>query len=234
MKKCPNCNQTFSDDNFFCLDDGTTLLLVEDAGDNSTLFPMMSNSAPTQIISRPTAVASGDSSKWLFLIIGVLATALAGLAIFLFVMRGEKKETVNQNSKLAETLVEEIAKSQESNKQTPEIKEKPPVLKQNQTPAPQPTVSQVQNSPVVSRMRFNKGEITHNETGGMAANSQRVFLLRCRNGQSLSASVYSDNSCVAFDNNSSSLSYVTSAGDNRVFLKNTCGTTRFNLSVTIR
>jgi hypothetical protein len=107
MKKCPNCNQTFTDDNIFCQNDGTTLLFVENTGENTPSFPMMSNSAPTQIVSRPTTVSpnsSKDSSKWLYMIIGILATALAGLAIFMFLPRekSEKAENTNQNSKMNE------------------------------------------------------------------------------------------------------------------------------------
>ncbi len=99
MKKCPNCNQTFTDDNFFCLEDGTTLLLVSETGENPPIFPTASDT-PTQVMTRPAVIAAGsekDSSKWLFLIIGILATALAGLAIFMFLPgeKGEKSETTN-------------------------------------------------------------------------------------------------------------------------------------------
>lgn len=112
MKKCPSCNQLFSDDNYFCLNDGTTLLFVSETGSNLPVFPTADN-ATTQVVSRPQIpmqvstqipmqTAPQDSSKWLFLIIGILATALIGMGIFMFARRGEKeekKETANENAK---------------------------------------------------------------------------------------------------------------------------------------
>ena len=107
MKKCPNCSQTFSDENYFCLNDGATLADSDESGINPPPFAA-GDSLPTQVVSRPSAIdanASNDSSKWLYLIIGVLATALAGLAIFMFVPRekSEKSEVSNQNSKTEQT-----------------------------------------------------------------------------------------------------------------------------------
>ncbi|CAN5217302.1 hypothetical protein BH10ACI1_BH10ACI1_30620 [soil metagenome] len=112
MKKCPSCHKTFSDDNYFCLEDGTTLLLVSPTGTNPPVFPTADN-ATTQVISHPQISAQNavpnapkDTSKWLFLIIGVLATALLGMGIFMFAMRGEKdekKESANQNMNIGNT-----------------------------------------------------------------------------------------------------------------------------------
>ena len=104
MKKCPSCNQTFSDDNYFCLEDGTTLLLTGETGANPPVFPTADN-ATTQIISRPqisrqtaAATAPKNSSKWLFLVIGILATAVVGMGVFMFAGRGEEKSVANQNT----------------------------------------------------------------------------------------------------------------------------------------
>lgn len=113
MKKCPSCNQLFSDDNYFCLNDGTTLLLVSQTGEMPTVFATADN-ATTQVVSRPqistqtvAQSAPRDSSKWLFLIIGVLITALAAMGIFMFAMRGdEKKEIANQTAKTENVAVE--------------------------------------------------------------------------------------------------------------------------------
>ena len=108
MKKCPSCNQTFSDDNYFCLEDGTTLLLTGETGANPPVFPTADN-ATTQIISRPqisrqtaAATAPKNSSKWLFLVIGILATAVVGMGAYMFAISGtkdEKTENANQNAK---------------------------------------------------------------------------------------------------------------------------------------
>lgn len=84
MKKCPNCNQIFSDDNDFCLNDGTPLI-----SDNT--------SQPTLIVNTPASTAqpfnhaapgpSTGSSNMLYLVIGVLATALVGIAAYAFLLR---------------------------------------------------------------------------------------------------------------------------------------------------
>ena len=112
MKKCPICNQTFTDDNVFCMNDGTTLLLVSDTGANPFVIPTADNQT-TQVVSHPQISAQipvqpapKDNSKWLFLIIGILLTAVAAMGAYVFVGRGEKdekKETANQNAKTENT-----------------------------------------------------------------------------------------------------------------------------------
>ncbi len=106
MKRCPNCNQLFTEDNMFCLNDGTSLLYVSETGQNPTIIPT-SGEMPTQYIQHPlnpAPKAIENSSKWLYLIIGILATALVGMGAFLFTISGEKKEPVNQNdTKIAES-----------------------------------------------------------------------------------------------------------------------------------
>lgn len=124
MKKCPSCNQLFSDDNVFCMNDGTTLLYAAETGANMPVFPTADN-APTQVISRPqvsmqtaAAIAPKDSSKWLFLIIGVLASALVGMGIYMFAIRGEKdekKDSANQNTKTENAVENSIANNTQSN-----------------------------------------------------------------------------------------------------------------------
>lgn len=87
MKYCPQCTRTFSDEYNFCLDDGSTLLFESDA-EKTIPFVYNSNEIPTADI--PTApvtrdTPAKDSSKWLFLLIGVLAVSLAAATVFIFV-----------------------------------------------------------------------------------------------------------------------------------------------------
>ena len=99
MKRCPNCNQLFTEENMFCLNDGTSLLYIPETGQNPTIIPT-SGEMPTQYIQRPKIAepkAAENSSRWLYLIIGILATALVGMATFMFTKSGEKKENSNQN-----------------------------------------------------------------------------------------------------------------------------------------
>ncbi len=89
MKKCPNCNQTFSDDNLFCLNDGTPLVSISETGQPPPFFQTQA-SAPTQFISRGqmnAASSPANSSKWLYFIIGVMATALVALGTAFFLSR---------------------------------------------------------------------------------------------------------------------------------------------------
>ena len=123
MKQCPNCQQIFTDDDVFCHNDGASLLLISEGGRSAPVYPV-SDEMPTQYVPRPAAVASNagvanDASKWLFLIIGVLATALVGMGIYLFTARGEKKETAAQTASIE-------AKPAEGNREAPPQTEAPP------------------------------------------------------------------------------------------------------------
>ena len=97
MKKCPNCNQSFSDDNDFCLNDGTPLI-----SDNT--------SQPTLIVNTPSSTAhpfnrvepgaSTGSSNMLYLVIGILATALVAVGVYAFLILENEttKRTEGSNS----------------------------------------------------------------------------------------------------------------------------------------
>lgn len=103
MKRCPRCNQLFTDDNFFCLDDGTSLLLSSDTAQNPPVF-QTSSDQPTLIVPRSQNLAPNpvnNPSKWLYLVIGVLGTALVAMAVFMFLPRNtsDKSDTTNQNTK---------------------------------------------------------------------------------------------------------------------------------------
>ena len=144
MKKCPSCNQLFSDDNYFCLNDGTTLLLVSQTGENLPIFPTADN-ATTQVISRPqistqipAQTAPKDTSKWLFLIIGILATAVIGMGVFMFALRGdEKKETANQNTKTENAAENTNRAENDIAKSTPKVNQtiEKPQINPNLNPA---------------------------------------------------------------------------------------------------
>lgn len=101
MKRCPNCNQIFSDENNFCLSDGTTLIpIISYSAENR-----ISEEIPTQILLRSQTIPinpQNDNSKWLYLIIGAMGVGLAALAIFIFLPRNtsEKTETNSQPTKI--------------------------------------------------------------------------------------------------------------------------------------
>jgi hypothetical protein len=147
MKKCPNCNQLFTDDNMFCLEDGTSLLMVSDTGPNPLVFPT-SGEMPTQYVERPVTAAaavSKDASKWLYLVIGILATALVAVTAFLFLGRdtGKKDETADAKNALSQTGQKdpEATKNVQPNTQSSYVANTqgatpaPPTINPNLTPA---------------------------------------------------------------------------------------------------
>ena len=108
MKRCPNCNQIFSDDNLFCLNDGTSLLDISNTGQTPTIF-LTPESSPTQFVPRPTANipnSSGGIPGWLYAVLGAMAAIIVALGVAFFVTRTPtEKETAktDQSTKQGET-----------------------------------------------------------------------------------------------------------------------------------
>jgi len=237
MKQCPQCKRNYSDEDQFCYEDGTVLVVAGSfenpsySGDVPTIVvpktenPQIQTPPQFQVPNISPTVQTNSTGKWVFPVLGLLLGVIVVLGFLLF-YRNPTPQSENKST--------EVAQNKGNSNQAAEKKETPaPTVTQAQTPTATPKPTVVQNQTVTTRMKFNKGEITHNESGNISANGKRIFLLKCLDGQSLSASVSSDNNCVTFDNNSSNLSYITSAGDNRISLKNSCEATRFRVSVTI-
>ncbi len=96
MKKCPNCHQMFSDDNSFCLNDGTTLQYASEASQTPTLF-QTSDSAPTQFIPRPSVNTSNSSSGvpgWLYAVLGAMTAIIVALGITFFLTRAPAEKEI--------------------------------------------------------------------------------------------------------------------------------------------
>lgn len=74
MKRCPNCNQTYSDENSFCLSDGT--LLVSDAADVPTVI---SRSPFIQQSVQP--VRQGVNPLFAYLAIALFALVAGGAVV---------------------------------------------------------------------------------------------------------------------------------------------------------
>jgi hypothetical protein len=100
MKRCPKCGLTLTDDNDFCLEDGSRL--VVESGNQAFGGMQTSGEMPTQFVPRPQAIAapsSTGSSPILYLVIGVLSTALAAVGVYVLLIRddGKKSEIVGAN-----------------------------------------------------------------------------------------------------------------------------------------
>ncbi len=136
MKKCPDCSQFFSDDNFFCLNCGTSLLHNADMKQNPTSF-QTPNDTPTQLLSSfPTkTVEKKEAHRSFYLIIGAMAVLIIGLSAIVFFLlsgkdssenkTGENKQQANQivennsvsNSALISQVEKQIPQIEKSNKQ---------------------------------------------------------------------------------------------------------------------
>ncbi len=93
MKQCPICLQNYDDTEYFCANDGSTLMV-----ENNLNYIPFNNSEEilTQVVSRPfqsqaVVPPKSDSAKWLYLIIGVLAASLFGISIYLLMPNNKDK-----------------------------------------------------------------------------------------------------------------------------------------------
>lgn len=124
MKRCPACNQNYTDDTLrFCLNDGAPLLSVADPPspfyDSEATVPHQSRNTsppPTEIYRpgpslnspyTPTPVSSGQQSNALPWIIGggvalfVLGIAAIGIVYLVFAMSGASNSNNSNNSNYA-------------------------------------------------------------------------------------------------------------------------------------
>jgi hypothetical protein len=127
VKRCPTCNQTFTDRNLsFCIDDGTPLLAVPETTDPvedeaTIVSPSAGSSGATPRDSAqayqppgsyvPPGAPPGQSGKrkawpWVVGILGLLLLAVAGFGIAAAtfipsILRSSNENTANTNAKIA-------------------------------------------------------------------------------------------------------------------------------------
>lgn len=241
MKKCPQCNQFFDDENLFCLNDGTPLNSPNIAETQSftdevpTVFAPRFHTPPTN-----QQVSATNNNKWIFPVLGLLVGIIIVLGFLVFSNRlsGDKENKAETNSN-RENRAETNATRGVTNTNGNLSAEK----KLTETPAqvtkktPEPVVSTPQIPPksyAATRIRFAKGAISSTVSSSIGADGKRTFILAARSGQYLSAAVNSQNGCVVFSDQSANIGFTTSKGDNYIYLSNNCDATNFNLTVTIR
>lgn len=223
MKRCPACGQQFSEDYSFCLNDGTPL----GPADNSQSF---TDESPT-VVNEPLIQPPKRGVPfyiWLFPLAGLLVSALV-VGGYLIVSRfaGADNRAVavnssggsNKNASPAPTV---------NTRSTPETTPSPTAI------SPLPTRSPTFKSyPETTRLKFARGAVSTTFVGDLDPNSSRSLVLACRSGQTLSASVSSDDNCVTFSG-STSFRATTNAGDNFLTLTNNCTTVqRFSIDITV-
>jgi hypothetical protein len=119
MKRCPTCNKTFTDQNLsFCIEDGTPLVAVTDAADETTIVSPSagkdSSAAETERYvprdwqrdyqppgSFPPAKEKRRVWPWLVGIIGALLIGIIGVGIALALLVPKAFRNVNRNGNVA-------------------------------------------------------------------------------------------------------------------------------------
>lgn len=137
MKICPQCKNVFTDDLNFCLEDGTTLIYESDA-EKTVSFTSLTNEIPTQTIPpvrQTRQISANASTKWLFLIIGILAATVTAMAFFVFFSRENKEDAV------ASTNVKNAESSDKPAKKQSEPEEKDSSEETNKSRSEKPTNS---------------------------------------------------------------------------------------------
>ncbi len=164
MKQCPICLQNYDDTEYFCANDGSTLMV-----ENNLNYIPFNNSEEilTQVVSRPfqsqaVVPPKSDSAKWLYLIIGVLAASLLGISIYLLMPnnKASKSEKANETQKNSESANENISNNPntESVEQTT-LMNVAPSVKPVSKKANKPNIStKVSNPTVAGNTQFTSDE----------------------------------------------------------------------------
>lgn len=118
MKRCPQCNQIFGEENLFCLNDGTVL---------ESFSPSLANDTPTQLFSPfPTkTVEKKDTNKGTYAIIGAMAVVIIGLSAIVFFLLSGKENSENKNGEnkpeISQTVENKPAQKESNSAQTSKI-----------------------------------------------------------------------------------------------------------------
>lgn len=104
MRKCPQCNQVYSDDDIFCVNDGTTLVTAHSpAVPNRVVIPV-GGDQPTQVVASPpltppsNRVSPAQPSRGLYVVIGLLVVVILGMGVGLYIMQNRTAITAQDNS----------------------------------------------------------------------------------------------------------------------------------------
>jgi len=151
MKKCPQCNQFFDDENLFCLDDGTGLN-NSDANDYST----HSGNTPTVFVPKFQVMPSSsvqntaaNSNKWLYPVLGILVGAVIVLGFLAFYPRpaNEKENNLEKTTSITDNklLVVQSSENKLQNSQKENTNVPPSEISTKQIESPPISVDAVRD-----------------------------------------------------------------------------------------
>lgn len=263
MKICPACQTQYSDDTLqFCLQDGTPLVGPSDVetptvvlGETETVLarggdrmqvPISDPGSAAWPQSQVTHVATlQPKKKGSYTAVALAATAIGMLFLFGIVgvgawlfLRNSQQPTA-QNTANTANMPGSAINSNTFSTPLPYPTTTRPLTPSTPTPTP-PASSATAPPPVLSsypsttRLKFARGSYSTSFGGDLNPGDSRSLVLSCRNGQSLSANVSSENGCVTLRGGGTSLRTTTSGGDNYLVLTNSCPSmVHFSISVTI-
>lgn len=233
MKACPSCGSQYTDDTLsFCLADGARL--ADTASDSAatvvigevetSVRPRVSNDIPFSEVRRPknrTGIAVLLTAMGMLFLFGVVV--VVGFFVWRSLDSAAVTQTDNQNAT--------------PNSSTPRTSPTKLPIETPSRPTPAPTIERTP-APRASyrsttRLTMGKGAYSVPFSGEINPGDTRTFVLACRSGQSLSATV-SGGTCVSFSGGGTSLTRKTSAGDNSVTVTNNCSAmARFSIRVSV-
>lgn len=255
MKICPRCSQTFSDDNLYCLSDGTLLAFSLETQEDATVIK------PLGFVQPPPPVRQGINPIFIFLGVGLLAAVfVVGVAAVWVIanfyaapiVANNRLTDISSNKDVGNTISNKNAANDSSdtdrdrlNEQKANLaseqaaieKEKKRLADERRRLDAEKNKSANKTTSLAAqptaRISFDKGNSQQIVSGTVG--SQRSFVLGAGSGQYLYASVSSANNCVAFSNGSNSIGGSTVRGDNRITIINNCSSAAsFTLTVGIR
>jgi hypothetical protein len=259
MKICPQCSTQYADDTLsFCLDDGTRLVggtvetptvVLNEAETVVRNAGAWQSGQPTQFVPQnypqqapppvPTARSGSGGSK-VFIVIAAVALgffAIVGiLAVAGYVYFNASAPAVANVNANRTPVPNSNRPSVNTISPTPAISPSPtPTATQAPANVPSPTPkSEVASYPSTQRLKMSSGSYTSSASGSINPGDTRSFVLACRAGQQLTASIASGGPCVTISNGGSAIKWTTVQGDNKVMVRNNCqDVAKFSLSVSV-
>ncbi len=147
MKKCPQCQSSYTDDTLsYCLSDGTTLIFDENISEQTLQLPAIAvtevspnrtdSNVQTEPITQPTVEKQGVSAVWIYSTIGLLLLFLLGGGIGIWVWLNNEPKEKTELSKSPSPTPEKQNQLQTSPTAKPTSE---PTVKSFATPTPKET-----------------------------------------------------------------------------------------------